>query len=313
VPTGPRHYRERYKNNAEGIDKIAIGYTLPGLFSEYVLITEEIIDTGCILPFPRDDIPYFGAALAEPLSCVIAAQERIIHVSKNSPTSPRRAEIGPKRGGVTLIIGTGPMGLMHIEVAMSYQPRKIIVSELLESRRNRASRIFQNKATSLGIPMVFTDPSRLREVIDRETNRMGADDAIVALGIAKVQEESFSYLARGGVTVFFGGTPSKDKIIQVDTHRLHYDGIVPVGSSGSDPSDVARALEMITEGLIDPGNYVVKCGGLDAATSLIQAVRHQEIEGKGVIYPHTRSPLLDIGGWNINKEKDFLEEKIANY
>jgi threonine dehydrogenase-like Zn-dependent dehydrogenase len=119
VPTGPYHHRERYRNNAEGINKIAIGYTLPGLFAEYVLVTEEAIDAGCLLPFPKNDIPYFGAALAEPISDVIAAHERMVHILKDSPTAPRRAEIGPRKGGVILIIGAGPMGLIHIEAAMS--------------------------------------------------------------------------------------------------------------------------------------------------------------------------------------------------
>ena len=303
----------RYRENAKGINKIAVGYTLPGLFAEFVLIPEEVIDKECLIPFPNDNIPYFGAALTEPLSDVIAAQERIVHILKDSSVAPRRPVLGPKKGGVTLIIGAGPMGLMHIEVVMSYRPSKIIVSELLEKRRRRAMEVFQDKAARQGIPIIFTDPSQLRETIDRETEGRGVDDVIVALGIAKIQEESFSYLASGGVTVFFGGTPFKDRMIQMDTHRIHYDGVTAVGSSGSDVSDVARVLKMVAEGLIKPGNYVVKCGGLDAAVSLIQAVRQQEIEGKGVIYPHTRCQLFDIEGWNLEKERDFLKRNIAKH
>ncbi len=309
VPTGPRSHRERYKNNAEGVNKIAIGYTLPGLFAEYVLISEEIIETGCLVSFPREDIPYFGAALSEPLSCVIAAQERIVHIIKDSPSSPRIAVIGPKKGGVTLIIGAGPMGLMHIEVAMSYRPSKVIVSEILEDRRKNVL-VFLEKAKNLGISLILTKPDELSAVINRETNGKGVDDAIVALGIAKVQEESINYLAKGGVAVFFGGTPYKDRMIQLDTHRVHYDGVTTVGSSGSDPSDIARALEMISDGIIDPGNYVVKCGGLDAAVHLLQDVRNQKIDGKGVIYPHTRAPLFDIKAWNLAKERDYMEKHL---
>ena len=313
VPTGPCQYRERYRDRAKGIKKIAVGYTLPGLFAEYVLIPEEVIRTGCLLRFPREDIPYFGAALAEPLSDVIAAHERMVHVSKDSPTSPRRAGIGPRKGGVTLVIGAGPMGLMHIEVAMSPRPRKIIVSEILTHRRERVEELFQEKTKRLGISLVLTSPDKLREVVERETDGRGVDDAIVALGIAKVQEESLGYLAPGGVANFFGGTPFQDRMIQVDTHRIHYDGVMAVGSSGSDPSDVARALDKIAEGLVDPANYVVKCGGLDAAVSLIRAVRHTEIDGKGVIYPHTRSILFDAENWNLKKERQFLKENIVGY
>ncbi len=313
VPTGPFQYQERYRGYAKGINKIAVGYTLPGLFAEYVLIPEEVIKTGCLLRLPREDIPYFGAALAEPLSDVIAAHERIVHILKDSPASPRRAEIGPRKAGVTLVIGAGPMGLMHIEVAMSRRPSKIIVSEILEKRRERVENLFQEKMKRLGISLILTSPDKLRKVVEKETGGRGVDDVIVALGIAKVQEESLGYLAHGGVANFFGGTAFQDRMIQVDTHRIHYDGVMAVGSSGSDPSDVSRALDMIAEGLVDPANYLVKYGGLDAAVSLIQAVRHVEIDGKGVIYPHTRSMLFNAENWNLKKERRFLEENIVGY
>jgi len=312
IPVGPGHNRERYRDNARGINKIAIGYTLPGLFAEYVLVTEEVTENGCLLPVPSESISYFGAGLAEPFSCVIASQGRMVHVLKDSPTAPCRAELGPKRKGVTLIIGAGPMGLMHIEAVMSYNPSKIIVSEVLEERLSKAREIFEEKAKRLGISLVCTDPNHLEEVVARETNGRGADDVIVALGIAKVQEKSFDYLAPGGVTNFFGGTPFKERMIQLDTHRIHYDGVSVVGSSGSDPSDVARVLDMMADGLIDPGNYLVKCGGIDAAASLIGAVRRHQIDGKGVIYPHAEHQLFDAEKWNLHKERDFLEEALVS-
>lgn len=313
VPTGPRHFRERYRDDARGINKIAVGYTLPGLFAEYALITEEVVETGCLLPLLDETIPYFGAALAEPLSCVIAAQEKTIHVSKDSPAAPRHAELGPKRGGVTLIIGAGPMGLMNVEVAMNCRPSKIIVSEILGNRRDRAGKIFQDRARQNGISLICTDPDHLRDVVAMETNGRGVDDVIVALGISKVQEKSLDYLAHGGVTNFFGGTPFKDRMIQVDTHRIHYDSVSVVGSSGSDPSDIARVLSMMGKSLIDPGNHVAKCGGLDAALSLIRAVRRREIDGKGVIYPHAKRPLFDVDGWNLEKERQLLERTSVSF
>jgi threonine dehydrogenase-like Zn-dependent dehydrogenase len=310
IPSGPFSYRERYKKKGRKIEKIAVGYTLPGLFAEYVLIPEEVIMTGCLLPFPHNRISYFGGALAEPISDVISAHENILHILKDSPTSNRRVEIGVKKGGVTLIIGAGPMGLMNLEIALNSKPTKIIVSELLSHRKKRAEKLFREKARKLGISIIFTDPNRLESVIEKQTDNKGVDDAIIALGIAKVQEESFKYLARGGVAIFFGGTPYKERMIKIDTHRIHYDGVKAVGSSGSDPSDVARALEMIALGTVDPGNYVVRCGGLDAAISLIKSVRRKELDGKGVIYPHTRSKIVNIEGWNLKKELNFIEDKM---
>ena len=313
VPTGPRHYKERYRNNAEGVSKIAVGYTLLGLFAEYILITEEVIETGCLLPTPIDSIPYFGGAIAEPFSCVIAAQERTAHISKNSPTAPRRVELGPRRGGITLIIGDGPMGFMNAGVAMSYHPRMIIVSGHHKRRIERIRKVLSEEAGRLGITLICIHSSQLNETLQKETVGRGVDDVIVATGNVKAQEESLNYLASGGITNLFGGAPYKERMIRVDTHRIHYDGVSVVGSSGSDPSDIARVLDMMAEGLIDPGNHVVKCGGLDAALSLIRAVRRREIDGKGVIYPHARSPLFDVDRWNLKKEREFLEKALASF
>ncbi len=39
---GPINHRERYNNNAEGMTKTGVGYTLPGNLAEYILIQEEI-------------------------------------------------------------------------------------------------------------------------------------------------------------------------------------------------------------------------------------------------------------------------------
>jgi len=101
-------------------------------------------------------------------------------------------------------------------------------------------------------------------------------------------------------------------MIKVDTHRIHYDGITAVGSSGSDPSDVATAVRMIAEGKIDPGNFVVKCGGMDTVLSLIDAVRNRKINGKGIIYPHARALLTDVKDWNLKMERAFLEKYLVN-
>lgn len=311
VPTSPRHHRERYTDKGESVEKIAIGYTLPGLFAEFVLITEEVIETGCLLPVPSG-IPYFGSALAEPFSCVIAAQEKMAHVSKDSASAPRHVELGPKRGGITLIIGDGPMGLMNGEVAMSYHPSVIIVSGHHKKRIERIRRVLGSKAESLGITLICVLSDDLEETLRRETGGAGVDDVIVATGKAEAQEKSFNYLARGGITNLFGGAPYRERMIRVDTHRIHYDGVSVVGSSGSYPSDIARVLDMMAKGLIDPGNHVVKCGGLDAALSLIGAVRRRKIDGKGVIYPHARSPLFDVDYWDLKREREFLEKALIS-
>jgi threonine dehydrogenase-like Zn-dependent dehydrogenase len=312
VPKGPSHYRDRYRNNAKGISKVAVGYTLPGLFAEYIQITEETIEAGCLLKLHSDNIPYFAAALAEPISCVIAAQEKIIHFIKSELDYQQRIELGPRRGGTTLIMGDGPMGLMNAEIAMAHHPKTIIVSGHHQKRVGLIHRALSSRANKQGINLICILSEQIDKTLAKTTGEVGADDVIVAVGDPSAHEAALGYLAPKGVVHFFGGIHSNDRMVKIDTHRIHYDGISIVGSSGSEPSHVAATLRMMSESLIDPGNYVVKCGGLDAAIPLIHAVRQRQINGKGVIYPHTRSQLFDVKGWSLNKEKAFLKEHLVD-
>ena len=306
VPSGPTRHQERYRDNARGVRKVAIGYTLPGVFAEYVTVDPEVVETACMVPVPYEGLAHFAAALSEPISCVVAAQQHAVHVVKEAPDAPRRAELGLLKGGTTLILGAGPMGLLHIEIAMTYEPATIIVSEPMEERRQPAEEFFAARAEQAGIELILTVPEQLDGVIAEATDGQGVDDCIVALGVRSVQQKSFDYLGRGGVTNLFGGLKAGDSVIELDARRIHYDSVSAVGSSGSDPSDMREALEMIAAGKIQPGNYVAAVGGLDAARDLIEAVRAQELDGKGIIYPSLRRPLAEVDGWSVERESELL-------
>ncbi len=306
VPSAPSRHRYRYAGEGRGIRKIAVGYTLPGLFAEYVIIDPEVIACSCLVPVPDGSLPHFACALSEPISCVVAAQQHTTHVIKQSPDTPRSAHLGLLPGGTTLVLGAGPMGLWHVEIAMSYEPATIIVSEPNDARRETARRFFAQRARDAGIDLVLTTPDALEDVIADVTAGRGVDDCIVALGIKAVQEKSFDYLGVGGVTNFFGGVKADDYMISVDARRIHYESISVVGSSGSDPSDIAETLELLATDRIQPGNYVAAAGGLDAARDLIEAVRAQRMEGKGVIYPHLRRPLVEVESWSAEQEQEIL-------
>ena len=73
INAGPINFLERYPD-AKSVRKTAVGYSLGGLFAEYVLIMEEVIETGSLIPYDTAKVPYFAAAFSEPLSCVYSSQ-----------------------------------------------------------------------------------------------------------------------------------------------------------------------------------------------------------------------------------------------
>ena len=116
----PINHRERYRNAAEGMHKVAVGYTLPGHLSQYMLITEETLAADCLVPLPDDSIPFFAGALCEPLSCVISAQDRHIHIAQETPLSARK----PRWGCCYMAWHSAPgQWDVYVEAALRYRPR----------------------------------------------------------------------------------------------------------------------------------------------------------------------------------------------
>jgi len=304
----PIYHRERYRNNGDGIKRIAIGYTLPGLFAPYILITEEAINNDSLIPYNPKKIPYFGASLIEPVACVVASQNNMVHFFGDDVGNKPRVEIGVKTGGITLILGAGPMGLMNLEIAMLNKPRIIIVSEPDEERRNKAIRTFSELVKSAGISLFVTTPDEIHSVILSVTEGQGVDDCIVSSDIHSVQEEALSFVGKGGVVNLFGGLKAHESIIKVDGRRIHYEWLHLTGSTGSTTNDMKLVLRMIEEKKIDPGNYVGAYGGLNVLVSLVKKVKNREIHGKGIIYPWMHAPLTKVDRWSAEDERKLIEK-----
>ncbi|GAI02373.1 unnamed protein product, partial [marine sediment metagenome] len=135
VGVRPVLHRERYADNAEGMDKCAVGYTLGGHLAQYIRIQEEVLEAECLLPLPSEEMGYFEVSMAEPISCVYSAQQRNYHLIKDGPHGERKPHAGILPGGVAVVIGAGAMGRIHAELALRFGPRVLIVSNRSNQRR----------------------------------------------------------------------------------------------------------------------------------------------------------------------------------
>ncbi len=313
VDLGPINHLERYNNNGKGMEKTAVGYTLSGLLAEYILIQEEVMEGNCLIPLPDDDMPYFAVSMAEPISCVISAQTRNVHIYKDSPQSSRYAKLGIKENGVCIIVGAGAMGLIHIELAMRFRPRVLIVNDVLEERLSRVNRILKPKAEEKGIKLITVTPDKIYDLLTDITDGRMADDIILAVGIKQVQQEAFNWLGFGGVISLFGGLPKGDSILNIDNMKVHYEEIKVAGSSGGDPGDYIETLEAIKNNDIDAGNYVAAVGSIDNAVKVLHMIKNNQIQGKAILYPHIKqTDLKMVNYWDREKENKFLEENLKD-
>jgi len=247
VAVDPINHRERYRNKAEDMHKCAVGYTLGGHLVQYICVQEEVIAGKCLLPLPDDDMPYFAASMAEPISCIYSAQQRNYHIIKDGLHAERKPHMGCLPGGVTVVIGAGAMGRIHAELALRYSPSVLIVSARTRTRLDIVDRVLGPKAKEKGVQLITVTSDKLPETIMQNSSGKGADDIILSVGVKAVQQKALEMLAPGGVANLFVGLPRGDHFLQLDAIKVHYQEIKIVGSSGGDPSDMALTLKAIVE------------------------------------------------------------------
>jgi L-sorbose 1-phosphate reductase len=305
----PVNDRERYLGGAHSVRKVAVGYTLPGLLAEYVLIDEAVLDARCLIPLPDASLPASHVAISEPLSCVIASHAHHMRLTQPDPTSARSATVGLVQGSVVTIIGAGPMGRMHVDLAISLRPRSLVVSDVLDARLARIHDLFGARASAYGVDLITVNSASddlLRIVLERSDGR-GSDDVIVAVANAAAIEGAQALLARGGVLDLFGGLGVGQSTVAIDGRLVHYRELNVTGSSGGGPWDVMHALQLMAEGEIDAGSHIAHIGDLDHAPELLDAARAQRIDGKAVVYPHRRlASIMSVPRWNAADELRLL-------
>ncbi len=309
VDHAPINHRERYRDNARGMDKVAVGYSLPGHLAEYILIGEEVLAADCLLSLPDESLPFAHAAMGEPLSCVISAQDHHVHLVQAGPLSRREVIKGLKPGGVTVVIGAGAMGRMHVDLALSYRPRAVVVSDFIDDRLDKVKELFAARAAGMGIELHVLNGSQtnVKEFVDQLTGYRGADDVIVAVGSARAIESAQQLTGRGAVLNLFGGLKKGDDIVGLDTTLVHYKEINVTGSSGGSPWDIARTLEVMAAGQIDAAAHITRIGDLAHAPAFLEMVKAQALDGKAVVYPHRRTAdILAVPSWSAADEAAWL-------
>ena len=213
-------------NNNRCADYQAFGVTMDGAFAEYVRIPAGGIRQGNLIPIDRTTDPA-AAALIEPFACVLHGQDGL--------------DIKP--GEVVLIVGAGPIGIMHLMLARLSGAVRVIVSDLIADRLALA--------TESGADRVVNPAEEdLAAVIAEESDGEGADVVIVAAPAHHAQQESLALAAIGGRINFFGGLPKDRPTIEFDSNLVHYKELVVTGTTACSTDDCWRAAAIVNSARI---------------------------------------------------------------
>jgi len=208
--------------------------------------------------FPKH-IKFEEACFAEPLACVINAN--------------RIADIKP--GDVVLIIGAGPMGLLHTQLA-KLSGATVIVCDMIDERVNFAKRV----GADVAVNVIEEDLSK--HVVEL-TDGLGADKIIVTIGSKDAIEKNIKLARKKGTIILFGGTIPPTSI-SIDPNLIHYNEIILTGSSDHTEEDFRKAIYIISQRKILLEQIITHSFKLDNIVEAFETVRVRK-GLKVIVYP----------------------------
>lgn len=198
---------------------------IPGGLSEIVAIDGNTIENGIVCLVP-DGISFEFAALAEPLSSVLAMHDRV----------------GTTLGDTIVVMGSGPIGCLHIAVAKA-RGCSVILSEPSPERREMAAPF---------APDLVVNPFNqdLKEEVLKFTDFRGAELAICANPVAATQTQAVEIVRKRGKVALFGGLPKANPMTSLNANLIHYNEIEILGTFSYHPRFPEMALDIISKGNI---------------------------------------------------------------
>lgn len=203
----------------------ALGIHLHGAFAEYVRIPEAAIHQGNIFEISAS-LSWAEASLIEPLSCVYNAFER--------------AQIRPADN--VLVFGAGPIGLMHAKMAKMAGASQVMISDTNQARLEEC-RLLDSSFISVSGP-------EIKSQILEKTHGKGIDVGITACPAPAAQQLALEMAAINGRVIFFGGLPSDNCIVPLDTNLIHYKQILVTGTTRASLRHIRKTLDLLESRLI---------------------------------------------------------------
>ncbi|WP_417525638.1 zinc-dependent dehydrogenase [Marinovum sp.] len=239
-PTIPCGHCDRCKRGLENMcaEGLNFGYELDGGFADLIRIPAQAVDGGNLRQLPPG-MSYGEAALVEPLSCVLNGQEKA----------------GVGFADVVVVIGAGPIGLLHVLLAGLRGAARIIVSDPNAGRREAALRF---GADAVIDPMGEDVTARVRA----ETDGRGADVVICAIGVPALARQATDLVAHGGRVSLFAGF-SKGETGEMDINAIHYNEIKVTGAFGLSRRNFDDAFNMVASGRLKVAPLITDSFPLD--------------------------------------------------
>lgn len=214
--SGNTHLCEEYE---------AFGINLDGGFAEYLKVPAYAVNQGNLVELEKE-ISFEEAALVEPLSCVFNGQSRV----------------NIQMGETVLIVGAGPIGIMHAFLAKIQGAAKVFVNDLSNDRLSLCK--------ELDSTIITVTSDELKEKIMAETKGLGVDVSIIAAPSPEAQSAAIELMNMNGRVLFFGGVPKDRENVLLNSNTIHYKQLAVHGSARASLIQYRTSLSLVSNGLI---------------------------------------------------------------
>lgn len=220
------------------------GTGVDGGLADFILVPEHAL--ACVTPTKREINPSL-LALAEPLSCCLRARGRL-------PIDP---------GSRVLVIGTGPIGLIHCALAVAAGATVMACGRPARLSPARAMGVTRTTAS---------EGEELERDVSEWTGGAGADVVIVAVGDPALLNVAARCAGIGAHICLFAGFPLSS-LAQIDPNLVHYRELTISGSANATLSDYAAAVAMLSDGTLDLSALLTHEFALRDIAAALDAVR----------------------------------------
>lgn len=276
-----------------------------------ILIPNEVMEMGCLLPYDGD--AFFYGSLAEPMSCIVGA----FHAQYHTAAGNYNHKMGITEGGAMAILaGAGPMGMGAIDYAIHNErkPGLLVVTDIDDARIDRAAELLTAEdAAKNGVKLLYINTAKVEnpeEYIRALTGGKGFNDVYVFAPVRPVVEMGARLLAYDGCLNFFAGPTDPKFAAEFNFYNVHYGSAHIVGTSGGNTDDMKESLSMMEKGQINPAAMITHVGGLNAAIETTLNLPHIP-GGKKLIYTGIDMNLTAIADFAKLGKDDPLFAKLA--
>jgi L-iditol 2-dehydrogenase len=230
-----------------------------GAYAEYIKIPARTVLVN-MQEIPSH-VSFEEAAITEPLACVLHGVE----------------EANVKLGDTVVVIGAGPIGLLHLLTVKKMGAEKIVMIDLVDERLNVAKELGADETINAG-------KENAVEKVQQLTGGYGADIVIEAIGSPVTWEQALRLARKGGTILEFGGCPPGTEI-KLNTEMLHYGELTVLGAFHTTPLHFRKALNLISSRTVDVRPLVTKRMRLEDIKQAFEILSTSKNEIKIAIAP----------------------------